>query len=68
MDALAQFAETVKSSTKLRVSVNVTGSEESRQFQIGENNALIIQTQSVSQTLVCFTYLTNTLKMSSAIL
>lgn len=48
VDALAQFAETVKSSTKLRISVNVTGSEESRQFQIGENNALIIQTQSVT--------------------
>lgn len=48
MDALAQFAETIKTTTKLRVSVNVTGSDESRQFQIGENNAFIIQTQSVS--------------------
>ncbi|KAJ0181857.1 hypothetical protein K1T71_002579 [Dendrolimus kikuchii] len=47
VDALAQFAETIKTSTKLRVSVNVTGSDEARQFQIGENNAFIIQTQSV---------------------
>ncbi|XP_004927018.1 C3 and PZP-like alpha-2-macroglobulin domain-containing protein 8 [Bombyx mori] len=47
VDALAQFAETIRSSSKLRISVNVTGSEETRQFQIGENNALIIQTQSI---------------------
>lgn len=45
VDALAEFAETIKTTTKLRISVNVTGAEETRQFQIGENNALIIQTQ-----------------------
>ncbi|XP_022820433.1 CD109 antigen-like [Spodoptera litura] len=43
MDALAQYAEVAKTSSKLRVSVNVTGSEETRQFQIAENNALVIQ-------------------------
>ncbi|XP_075992321.1 thioester-containing protein 1 allele R1-like [Anticarsia gemmatalis] len=47
IDSLAQFAETIRTATKLRVSVNVTGSEEARQFQIAENNALVIQTQSI---------------------
>ncbi|KAJ8726365.1 hypothetical protein PYW07_001063 [Mythimna separata] len=47
MDSLAQYAETVKTSSKLRVSVNVTGSDEARQFQIGENNALVIQTKPI---------------------
>uniref|UniRef100_A0A2A4K0R1 TEP1-F n=1 Tax=Heliothis virescens TaxID=7102 RepID=A0A2A4K0R1_HELVI len=47
MDSLAQFAEMVKTSSKLRVSVNVTGSDEARQFQIGENNALVIQTKPI---------------------
>ncbi|CAH4004421.1 unnamed protein product [Pieris brassicae] len=45
IDALAQFAEAIKTSTKLRVSVNVTGFEEPRQFNIDSDNALIIQTQ-----------------------
>lgn len=47
IDSLAHYAETIRTITKLRVSVNVTGSEETRQFQIAENNALIIQTQSI---------------------
>ncbi|XP_049691725.2 thioester-containing protein 1 allele R1 [Helicoverpa armigera] len=47
MDSLAQYAEMVKTSSKLRVSVNVTGSDEARQFQIGENNALVIQTKPI---------------------
>ncbi|XP_038206788.1 C3 and PZP-like alpha-2-macroglobulin domain-containing protein 8 isoform X2 [Zerene cesonia] len=45
LDALAQFAEAIKTSTKLRVAVNVTGFEEPRQFNIDSDNALIIQTQ-----------------------
>lgn len=47
MDALAQYAEVAKTSSKLRVSVNVTGSDEARQFQIAENNALVIQTKPI---------------------
>ncbi|CAK1549918.1 unnamed protein product [Leptosia nina] len=45
LDALAQFSEAIKTSTKLRISVNVTGFEEPRQFNIDTDNALIIQTQ-----------------------
>ncbi|CAH0603133.1 unnamed protein product [Chrysodeixis includens] len=47
IDALAQYAETVKTTSKLRVSVNETGSEDTRQFQIGDNNALVIQTKTI---------------------
>ncbi|XP_013181291.1 PREDICTED: C3 and PZP-like alpha-2-macroglobulin domain-containing protein 8 [Papilio xuthus] len=47
LDALAQFSEAIKTSKKLRVSVNVTGFEEPRQFNIDDDNALIIQTQLV---------------------
>ncbi|VVD02140.1 unnamed protein product [Leptidea sinapis] len=45
IDAVAQFAEAIKTSTKLRVSVNVSGFDEPRQFNIDSDNALIIQTQ-----------------------
>ncbi|XP_053625843.1 thioester-containing protein 1 allele S3-like [Plodia interpunctella] len=47
VDALATYAEMEKTSTKLRISVNVTGSEETRQFQIMDNNAFIIQNQQI---------------------
>ncbi|CAH0748966.1 unnamed protein product [Diatraea saccharalis] len=47
LDALAHYAELTKTSTKMRLSVNVSGSEELRQIQIGDNNPLIIQKQQV---------------------
>ncbi|KPJ15105.1 CD109 antigen [Papilio machaon] len=47
LDALAQFSEAIKTSKKLRVSVNVTSFEEPRQFNIDDDNALIVQTQLV---------------------
>ncbi|XP_026487589.2 thioester-containing protein 1 allele S3-like [Vanessa tameamea] len=49
LDALSQFAQTIKTATKLRVSVAVSGSEEPRQFNIDNDNALIIQTQLVRE-------------------
>lgn len=48
LDALAQFAETIKTTNKLRVSVTVASFEEPRQFNIDSDNALIIQTQLVT--------------------
>ncbi|XP_026329682.1 CD109 antigen-like isoform X2 [Hyposmocoma kahamanoa] len=47
LDALAQYSDAVKTSTKLRISVNVTGFEEPRQINIDDDNALFIQTQLV---------------------
>ncbi|CAG5022083.1 unnamed protein product [Parnassius apollo] len=47
LDALAQFSETIRTSNKLRVSVNVSSIEEPRQFNIDDDNALIVQTQLV---------------------
>ncbi|XP_063529848.1 thioester-containing protein 1 allele R1-like [Cydia strobilella] len=47
LDALAMFAKEIRSPSKLRLSVNVTGSEEARQFNIDDENALVIQTQLV---------------------
>ncbi|XP_049864919.1 CD109 antigen-like isoform X2 [Pectinophora gossypiella] len=47
LDALAEYSAVIKTSTKLRVSVNVTGLEEPRQFTIDDDNALIVQTQLV---------------------
>ncbi|KAL4708067.1 hypothetical protein ACJJTC_009846 [Scirpophaga incertulas] len=47
LDSLAHYAEITKMSTKLRISVNVTGAQELRQIQIGENNPLIIQKQQI---------------------
>ncbi|XP_045774990.1 C3 and PZP-like alpha-2-macroglobulin domain-containing protein 8 [Maniola jurtina] len=51
LDALAQFAETMKTTNKLRVSVTVASFEEPRQFNIDNDNALIIQTQLVRNAL-----------------
>ncbi|KAG6455796.1 hypothetical protein O3G_MSEX009404, partial [Manduca sexta] len=51
VDSLALFSQTVRETVKLRVSVNVSGSEEARQFQIGDNNALIIQSQLIRNSL-----------------
>ncbi|KAI8427886.1 hypothetical protein MSG28_002244 [Choristoneura fumiferana] len=47
LDSLAMFAKAVRSPTNLRLSVNVTGSEEARQFNIDSHNALVVQTQLV---------------------
>ncbi|CAG9566895.1 unnamed protein product [Danaus chrysippus] len=47
LDALALFAHMIRTTTKLRVSVNVTGFEEPRQFNIDSDNSLILQTQLV---------------------
>ncbi|CAH0404826.1 unnamed protein product [Chilo suppressalis] len=47
LDALAHYAELMKTSTKLRITVNVSGSEELRYIQIGDSNPLIIQRQQV---------------------
>ncbi|XP_072936646.1 thioester-containing protein 1 allele S3-like isoform X2 [Epargyreus clarus] len=47
LDSLAQYAALIKSPTKLRIAVNVTGFDEPRQFNIDNDNALIIQTQLV---------------------
>ncbi|CAH2104661.1 unnamed protein product [Euphydryas editha] len=47
LDALSHFAQAIKTATKLRVSVALAGSEEPRQFNIDDDNALIIQTQLV---------------------
>ncbi|XP_013188878.2 C3 and PZP-like alpha-2-macroglobulin domain-containing protein 8 [Amyelois transitella] len=47
IDALAKYAEMTRTSTKLRISVNVTGTEETRQFQIMDSNAFIIQNQQI---------------------
>ncbi|XP_023935608.2 thioester-containing protein 1 allele S3 isoform X2 [Bicyclus anynana] len=47
LDALAQFAQMLKTTNKLRVSVTVATFEEPRQFNIDNDNALIIQTQLV---------------------
>lgn len=43
------FAEAVRSPTNLRLSINVTGSEEARQFNIDSHNALVVQTQLVNK-------------------
>ncbi|KAG7311410.1 hypothetical protein JYU34_002452 [Plutella xylostella] len=47
LESLSQMAQLIKTSTNMRVSANVTGSEEPRQFNIDDDNALIIQTQLV---------------------
>ncbi|XP_028159271.1 CD109 antigen-like [Ostrinia furnacalis] len=47
LDAIAHYAELIKTTTKLRISVNVTGSQEPKLFQIGDNNPLIIQDQAI---------------------
>ncbi|XP_041986950.1 CD109 antigen-like [Aricia agestis] len=47
LDAVAQFAQAIRTPTKLRIAVNVTGFDEPRQFNIDDDNALIIQTQLV---------------------
>ncbi|KAL0849223.1 hypothetical protein ABMA28_013556 [Loxostege sticticalis] len=47
LDAIAHYAETIHTTTKLRISVNVTGSQEPKLFQIGDYNPLIIQDQAI---------------------
>ncbi|XP_052755570.1 thioester-containing protein 1 allele R1-like isoform X2 [Galleria mellonella] len=47
VDALAQFSESIRISSTLRISVNVSESEEPRQFQIMPSNAFVIQNQQI---------------------
>ncbi|KAJ2953639.1 hypothetical protein O0L34_g1251 [Tuta absoluta] len=47
LDALAMFSDAIRTSTKLRLSANVTGFEEPRQFNIDDDNFIIVQTQLV---------------------
>lgn len=47
LEALAELADAIKTPNKLRVSVTVPSSEEARQFNIDDDNSLIIQTQLV---------------------
>ncbi|KAM3964840.1 thioester-containing protein 1 allele R1 [Aphomia sociella] len=47
VDALAQFSESLRTSPELRISVNVSESEEPRQFNIISSNAFVIQNQQI---------------------
>lgn len=48
LEALSELAQSIRTATKMRLSVNVTGLEEPRHFNIDDDNYLLMQTQVVS--------------------